>query len=106
MDNQQLAPLLAWVAAKYAEELEVSFLQAPPEELWGRHIVWLFLLTKPEDLDPRDRPAMEAFLAGLSDELMAPARQIFMDTVARRLAVLAEYGQRPETTTTPTEAGL
>ncbi|NJN31744.1 MAG: hypothetical protein HC824_15950 [Synechococcales cyanobacterium RM1_1_8] len=95
MNNQQLAPLLAWVAAKYAEELEVQFLQGPPEELWGRHVVWLFLLTKAEGVDARDRQAMENFLDGLSDETMAPARQLFLETVQRRLAVLQEYGQGP-----------
>jgi hypothetical protein len=94
MNNQQLAPLLAWVAAKYAEELDVQLLQGPLEDLWGRHIIWLFLLTKPEEVDPRDRKAMENFLDGLSDETMAPARQLFLQTVQRRLAVLAEYGQQ------------
>ena len=95
MNQQQLAPLLAWVAAKYAEELDVQFLQGPVEDLWGRHIVWLFLLTKGDEVDPRDAKAMAGFIDGLSDEMMAPARNIFIETVQRRLAVLGEYGQKP-----------
>ena len=95
MNNRQLAPLLAWVAAKYAEELDVQFLQGPVEDLWGRHVVWLFLLTKGDEVDPRDAQAMAGFIDGLSDEMMAPARDIFIETVRRRLAVLGEYGQQP-----------
>jgi hypothetical protein len=95
MNHRQLAPLLAWVAAKYGEELDVQFLQGPVEDLWGRHIVWLFLLTKGEEVDPRDAQAMANFIDGLSDEMMAPARQVFIETVRRRLAVLEEYGQNP-----------
>jgi len=93
MNQQQLAPLLAWVAAKYAEELDPQFLQGPVEDLWGRHVVWLFLLTKGAEVAPRDGQAMANFIDGLSDEMMAPARDIFIETVRRRLAVLEEYGQ-------------
>jgi hypothetical protein len=88
MNPQQLAPLLAWVAAKYAEELDAALLQAPPEDLWGRHIIWLFLLTKPDGVDPRDPEAIKVFLGTIPDDLMAPARQIFLEAIAQRQALL------------------
>lgn len=84
MNNQQLAPLLAWVAAKYAEELDAQFLQGSVEDLWGRHVIWLFLLTKPDEVDPRDPAAVKAFLETIPDEVMAPARKIFFETIANR----------------------
>lgn len=84
MNHQQLAPLLAWVAAKYAEELDEALLQGSPEDLWGRHIIWLFLLTKADPIDPRDPEAIKAFLSTIPDAVMAPARQIFFETIATR----------------------
>ncbi len=96
MNNQQLAPLLAWVAAKYAEELDPQFLQQPVEDLWGRHVIWLFLLTKADDVDPRDPEAVKEFLGTIPDELMASARKIFFETVASRAEVLASYHDKIE----------
>lgn len=81
---EQLAPLLAWVAAKYAEELDGQFLQTPTEELWGRHVIWLFLLMKPEGVDAQDPVAIAAFLKTLNPDLIVPARQIFFQTIEKR----------------------
>ncbi len=86
MNQQQLAPLLAWVAAKYAEELDEQFLQDPIEDLWGRHIIWLFLLTASAEVDLRDPEAIKGFLEAMPDEMMAPARKIFFETVTKRRA--------------------
>ena len=96
MNNQQLAPLLAWVAAKYAEELDPQFLQQPVEELWGRHVIWLFLLTKSDEVDPRDPEAVKAFLETIPDDLMASARQIFFETIAKRAEILDSYRDKIE----------
>jgi hypothetical protein len=80
----QLAPLFAWIATKYAEEIDPQLLQTPTEELWGRHVVWLFLLMNSDQVDIQDPNAIKDFLGQLSDDLMAPARQIFFETIDRR----------------------
>lgn len=84
MTPERLAPLLAWVASKYAEELDARFLDTPLDELWGRHVIWLFLLTNPGDVDPRDGAAVAAFLEQLPDDLMAPARAAFYRVIEER----------------------
>lgn len=86
MKRDRLPALLAWIAAKYAEELDARLLATPTEELWGRHIIWLFLLTRSEQEDPSDRQAINDFLAEIADEEMAAARQIFFQIVERRRA--------------------
>ncbi|AZB71673.1 hypothetical protein [Synechococcus elongatus] len=86
MKRDRLPALLAWIAAKCAEELDVRLLATPTEELWGRHIIWLFLLTRSEQEDPSDRQAVNDFLAELADEEMAAARQIFFQIVEQRRA--------------------
>jgi hypothetical protein len=80
----QLSPLFAWIATKYAEEIDPQLLQTPTEELWGRHVVWLFLLMNSDQVDIQDPNAIKDFLGQLSDDLMAPARQIFFETIDRR----------------------
>ncbi len=82
--SQQLAPLLAWVAAKYAEELDPQFLATSTEDLWGRHIIWLFLLTQTEGTDPNNPEAIRTFLTNLPDDMMGAARSIFFDTIDKR----------------------
>lgn len=84
LSSEQLVPLLAWVAAKYAEELDARFLTIPVEDLWGRHVIWLFLLMKPEGVDPQDAGAIAAFLDTLSDEVMAQPRQMFFKVIRER----------------------
>lgn len=84
MTPERLAPLLAWVAGKYAEELDAQFIDGPLEDLWGRHVIWLFLLTNPGSVDPRDPAAVAAFLEQLPDDLMAPARAAFYRTIEQR----------------------
>jgi hypothetical protein len=80
----QLAPLFAWIATKYAEEIDAQLLGTPIEELWGRHVVWLFLLMNSDQVDIQDPNAIKDFLSQLSDDLMTPARQIFFETIDRR----------------------
>jgi hypothetical protein len=87
LSPEQLAPLLAWVAAKYAEELDARFLTMPVEDLWGRHVIWLFLLMKPKGVDPQDAGAIAAFLDTLPDEVMAQARQMFFQVITERQAI-------------------
>ncbi|QFZ92651.2 hypothetical protein [Synechococcus elongatus] len=86
MKRDRLPALLAWIAAKYAEELDARLLANPTEELWGRHIIWLFLLTRSEQEDPSDRQAVNDFLSELADEEMAAARQIFFQIIEQRRA--------------------
>jgi hypothetical protein len=86
LSSEQIASLLAWVAAKYAEELDERFLKTPVDELWGRHVIWLFLLLKPSGTDPQDAGAIAAFLDSLPDEAMAPARQLFFQVIGERQA--------------------
>ncbi|WP_126147199.1 hypothetical protein [Synechococcus elongatus] len=84
MKHDRIPALLAWIAAKYAEELDARLLATPTEELWGRHIIWLFLLTRSEQEDPSDRQAINDFLSELADEEMAAARQIFFQIIEKR----------------------
>ena len=87
MKRDRLPALLAWIAAKYAEELDACLLATPTEELWGRHIIWLFLLTRSEQEDPGNRQAVNDFLAELDDHDMAAARQIFFQIIEQRRAL-------------------